>query len=812
MMSAATSAHRDMLSPLRLKLRANGYPPVPVAGPKMRCKSPGKQPLMRDWRAICADADEAEIRRWAVTEPGCTNTGILADGLAGADIDIPVPILAAQVEALAAAKLGGTALRRIGRAPKSLLLYRTATPLPKMETPELLLPDGTKVQVEILGAGQQFVAYGVHPDTGADYEWPEAGPDVVPLSDLPEVTEIALRGFLTSAEALLRAAGGLTQKEREKAEKAASGGAEEPERGTTTSSSTSSSSGRRSGAGGDTFFKQVNQAALDGLDAWVPKLFPRAQRQATGAYRVSSADLGRAFEEDLSVHPAGVQDFGPRRGLSPCDVLMEFGGAPSVQEAAFKLCEFLGRAPTDFGWKDASKPKKAKPSANPRDLDGFDLTEDGVALAFLRRFKDHLRYCHHTGAWYQWNDSIWRREETKLAFSWARLVCREIAREADTDGKLRATLARAATAAAVERFAQSDRAFAVTSEIWDRDQWLLGTPGGTVDLRTGERQPAKQGDYITKATAVAPAPQMQCQTWLAFLREATAGDKALMRFLQQWCGYCLTGITREHALLFIYGPGGNGKSVFLNTVAAVLGDYCRTASMDTFTASPGDRHSTDIAMLRGARLVTATETEEGRAWAEARIKQMTGGDPVTARFMRQDFFTFTPQFKLTIAGNHKPALRNVDDGARRRFNIVPFLHKPTQPDRQLEEKLRAEWPGILGWIIDGCLDWQNNGLVRPKVVVEATEEYFAAQDTIGRWLAERCILEPHLEEKPGRLVADCRTWAANNGEAPPTPPQFRGALERTNGIRYAMIRGIQHAKGIGLRPEPGAGRAWGEEG
>lgn len=450
------------------------------------------------------------------------------------------------------------------------------------------------------------------------------------------------------------------------------------------------------------------------------------------------------------------------------------------------------------GTAGGPKERKAKPAGNPRDLDGFDLTEDGVALAFLNRFKDLLRYCYHTGAWYQWNGSIWRREETKLAFSWARLVCREIAREGDAEDKLKATLARAATAAAVERFAQSDRAFAVTSEIWDRDLWLLGTPGGTVDLRTGMRQPARPGDYITKATAVVPAPQTACPTWKAFLNQATGGDAALIRFLQQWCGYCLTGITREHALLFIYGPGGNGKSVFLNTLAAILGDYCRTAPMDTFTAAPGDRHPTDLAMLRAARLVTAQETEEGRAWAEARIKQMTGGDPVTARFMRQDFFTFTPQFALTIAGNHKPTLKNVDDAARRRFNIVPFLHKPAQPDRQLEDKLREEWPGILGWMIDGCLDWQNNGLVRPKVVVDATAEYFEAQDTIGRWLAERCILAPHLEEKPGRLVADCRTWAVENGEAPPTPAQFRSALERTHGIRYATIRGVQHVKGVGL--------------
>lgn len=149
--------------------------------------------------------------------------------------------------------------------------------------------------------------------------------------------------------------------------------------------------------------------------------------------------------------------------------------------------------------------------------------------------------------------------------------------------------------------------------------------------------------------------------------------------------------------------------------------------MDTFTASRGgDKHPTDLAMLHGARVVTATETEEGRQWAEARIKAMTGGDPVTARFMRQDFFTYLPAFKLMIAGNHKPGLANVDEAARRRFNIVPFSHKPPKPDRELEKKLQAELPAILRWMIEGCLDWQAHGLIRPQVVIDATADYFEA--------------------------------------------------------------------------------------
>ena len=216
---------------------------------------------------------------------------------------------------------------------------------------------------------------------------------------------------------------------------------------------------------------------------------------------------------------------------------------------------------------------------------------------------------------------------------------------------------KAVAARAVEQFAQADPVFAVTSEVWDRDPFILGTPGGTVDLRTAEMRPANQTDFITRLTAIAPAESPDCPLWLDFLNKATGGDTELARFLRQWCGYSLTGDIREHALLFIHGQGGNGKGVFLGTLNGILGDYCTMAAMDTFTAAAGERHPTDLARLKGARMVTASETEEGRAWAEVRINQLTGGDKIAARFMRQDFFEFTPQFKLTVIGNHRPALR-----------------------------------------------------------------------------------------------------------------------------------------------------------
>ncbi|MBO1323593.1 hypothetical protein K2X14_00290 [Acetobacter sp. TBRC 12305] len=433
------------------------------------------------------------------------------------------------------------------------------------------------------------------------------------------------------------------------------------------------------------------------------------------------------------------------------------------------------------------------------------LTEHGMAAAFTERYRDALRYDHKVGRWFLWTGTHWEEDSKSRAFSYARELVAEANR--NSEFKEQAITGKASFCGGVERFARADPAHAVMPEDWDRDPYLLATPGGTVNLRTGDLLPADPAAMMTRLTAVAPE-RAPCPRWEQFLHETTNGDAELIGFLKRWCGYCLTGDTREHALLFGYGPGGNGKSVFLNTVSRIMGNYATVAAMDTFTASQGDRHPTDLAMLRGARLVTASETEEGRAWAESRIKQMTGGDAITARFMRQDFFTFQPQFKLTIVGNHKPVLKNVDDAARRRFNIVPFIHKPRNPDRELEDRLQEEWPGILHWMIQGCLEWQREGMPRPTVVQEATAEYFEAQDTFGQWLTERCILDPSLETKPNMLLKDFQEWCRSNGEPESDNKRMRGMLERTNGVRYIKTRGVRAVRGIGLKPPSSEQKRW----
>src|SRR6266446_1171067 len=312
------------------------------------------------------------------------------------------------------------------------------------------------------------------------------------------------------------------------------------------------------------------------------------------------------------------------------------------------------------------------------------FTDEALALRFAQRHALKLRYVATSSRWFIYTGKQWAADETLHAFDMARLVCREASAECNKP-KTSTTLASAKTVAAIERLAKADRRMAATMDQFDVDPMLLNTPDGVVDLCTGRMREHQASDYLTRITAV--APDGACPTWREFLNRATAGDVELQRFLQRKAGYALTGFTREHALFFIYGLGANGKSVYLNTVAGIIGEYHRTAPIETFTASSVDRHPTDLAGLRGARLVTAIETEEGRRWAESRIKSLTGGDPIAARFMRQDYFEFTPQFKLIIAGNHKPSLRSVDEAMRRRVNVIPFLVTipPDERDADLPE-------------------------------------------------------------------------------------------------------------------------------
>jgi putative DNA primase/helicase len=267
--------------------------------------------------------------------------------------------------------------------------------------------------------------------------------------------------------------------------------------------------------------------------------------------------------------------------------------------------------------------------------------------------------------------------------------------------------------------------------------------------------------------------------WTAFLNRVTDGNVELQQFLQRYIGYCCTGSTTEHAFVFAYGTGANGKGTFLNTVAGVFGDYATVADMSTFLASNQERHPTELAKLAGARLVVAQETQKGRRWDETKIKALTGGDKITARFMRQDFFDFTPMFKLFIAGNHRPRLSSVDEAMRRRLLLVPFTVQipVAERDPDLPRKLQAEWPAILRWAVDGCLEWQQTGLAPPQIVRDATDSYFADQDHLQQWLDD-CTQDagPFAFTRIRDLFSSWKMWCEDRNLKPGSASALSEAL------------------------------------
>jgi putative DNA primase/helicase len=454
----------------------------------------------------------------------------------------------------------------------------------------------------------------------------------------------------------------------------------------------------------------------------------------------------------------------------------------------------------DPAWKDAAI-AYAKEDARPRSAfdDDDHYSEDALARRFTTRHGQFLRYVAAWNKWLWWDGKRWHPEETLRAFDAARFICREAADEVRGKSKsLAAKIVRANTVAALERLARADRVHAATVDQWDADIWLLNTPTGTIDLRSGKASRPKCESYITKITGIAPSGD--CPRWRSFLDRITNGDAELQAYLQRVVGYLLTGDTREHAIFFCHGIGANGKSTFVNALANILNDYARTAPIEAFTVSGHDRHPTELAMLRGARLAIATETEEGRRWAESRIKLLSGGDRIAARFMRQDFFEFTPQFKLLVVGNHKPQLRAVDEAIRRRLHLIPFAVTIPEKERdpELSQKLALERAGILAWAIKGCLEWQRIGLAPPAAVRDATTAYLADEDAIAIWIADCC--DRRGEHGTAALFGSWLIWCERAGEVPGNQKAFVQALEN-HGFERARIGSnqIRGFRGLCLR-------------
>lgn len=457
----------------------------------------------------------------------------------------------------------------------------------------------------------------------------------------------------------------------------------------------------------------------------------------------------------------------------------------------------------------------AQPIAGAYALDGIGMslvqvgTQDSVALMFAREYEGKLLFNRARKAWYEWDGARWQLEGTGKALDFAR----SLARSVNVEGK--SSMGSAGFCAGVEALAQADRAFAIKGEDFDKDNYLLNTPGGTLDLHTGAVGPHDPEDRITMCTGATPSVEGGA-VFEKFLDEITQGDRELAEFLQVSLGACLSGAVESHWMLFWIGHGRNGKNTLGDLVMDAMGDYARKVPTSTLMAKAHEGHPTEIANLQGVRLAVSSEISDGEHWHEARINELTGDATLSARWMRGDHFTFQRTHKHLIFGNHRPQLRTVGDAIKSRLKIVPFKASFVgREDADLPRRLREHLGSVLAWLIKGHEKWLEAGKrLPPCQAVEAeSEDYFASQSTVDMWLEERVQVLEH-DERPASqcptstdLYNDFKGWKVARGESAPSQSRWAESMRafekvKSNGWRYRglMLTPVQTGGCVPLPP------------
>jgi putative DNA primase/helicase len=441
---------------------------------------------------------------------------------------------------------------------------------------------------------------------------------------------------------------------------------------------------------------------------------------------------------------------------------------------------------------------------------GFNLTDLGNAARLVHRHGRNLRYCWLWRKWLVWDGKRWVKDDTGEVYRLAKDTVASIYREAaaapdDEDRKAVAKHAmRSEAGARIKEMVDLTRSdVPVMPDELDASPDLLNTESGTIELRTGELREHRREDLITKLAPVEYRPDATAPAWDAFLERVLPGEE-LRRFVRRASGYSATGDTSEQCMFINHGGGANGKSTFQEAIAAALGDYAMRAPTEMLLTKRSGGIPNDIARLKGSRFVASSETEEGRRLAESLIKDLTGQDTVTARFLWTELFEFTPTHKLWLSTNHKPEIRGTDNAIWRRIRLIPWsvTIPPAEQNKKLPATLRRELAGILAWIVRGCLEWRREGLQAPDEVRRATGQYRAEMDVLAGFLAECCELDTGHWEYAKDLYECYKRWCDENGERPEPQRKFGGRLgERgfrrdRGGARGAGIwRGVRLTEG-----------------
>lgn len=382
-------------------------------------------------------------------------------------------------------------------------------------------------------------------------------------------------------------------------------------------------------------------------------------------------------------------------------------------------------------------------------------------------YADDLRFDHKRGRWLVWKRDRWVEDRLEEIFLLARRATRErlkcgasISKKDDEEDRRNKQVAWALKSedhyrlkSAIE-LAKSIPPLADSGNDWDNRPLLLGVANGLLDLRTGKLRTAVRKDQITLYSDVPFDPTATCPRFEGFVREVFQNDIKLVSFVKRAVGYSLTGDRSEQCLFCCFGDGANGKSTFLEILRTVLGRYASSLPFSAFELRGRSSIPNDVAAIVGRRFVTSVETAEGVRLNEARIKALTGGDTISARQLYKEFFEFRPVAKLWLAFNHKPMVEDDSEGFWRRVRLIPFAAKFSGAacDKDLSSKLESEAPGILRWAVQGCIEWQREGLGKPSAVKLATEEYRKESDPI------RTFLEECYDNDPAGCILSAEIW------------------------------------------------------
>jgi putative DNA primase/helicase len=412
---------------------------------------------------------------------------------------------------------------------------------------------------------------------------------------------------------------------------------------------------------------------------------------------------------------------------------------------------------------------------------GYEFNDSGNAQRLIDKHGEDIRYCYPWRKWLAWDGRRWEMDAQYILARHAEDVVSEMLRDAlsipkSDDGAIEAERAAAIRfakssgnkprIAAMIDLAQAGHMMPVAPERLDKGKYLLNCSNGTLDLKTGHLRPFDRADYLTRAISTPYEPDAACPLWDRFMYRIMGCNPKLVDFMRRAIGYSLSGDTSEQCAFILHGGGANGKSTMLGALQRVMGDYAKQAAADTFMEKKGDNSAGyDLAALWGARLVTSVETRDGRKLDEAVIKQATGGDVVTCRRMREDFWEYAPEYKLFLATNHRPVIRGTDNGIWRRIRLIPFnvAIPDREKDKKLSEKLATEAPGILAWAVRGFLEWQESGLREPNEVLASTQDYRNEQDVLGAFLDECCLIGPEYSDTSQNIYAAYVRWAKETG-------------------------------------------------